>query len=144
MNQDTLLQCFCYIASLASLAYTFTTLHTLQYSMRNHDNNNNNTTGPQDHDSINLSASSSTHNTPPTTSTLENIEKTNSRWTENEVNLLLDYVEANCILTTARGLNMKKSEFNRARVMVKTKDATQCHSKWGRVSVFAIDENLYH
>ena len=63
------------------------------------DHDNNNTTGPQDHDLINLSALSSTYNTPATTSTLENIDKTNSWWTENEVNLLLDYVEANCVLT---------------------------------------------
>jgi len=125
MDQHALLQCFRYIISLASLACTFTTLHTIQYSMRDHNNNNNNTsTGPQDHDSIDLSASASNHDTPDTTSTSENTEKTNSWWTENEINLLLDYIEANCILTTARGLNLKKSEFNKARAMVKSKDAT--------------------
>ena len=142
MDRHTLLQRFRYIMSLASLAYTFTTLHTIQYSMRDHDDNN--TTGPPDHHSANLSASSSTHDTPAATSTSENIEKTNSRWTETEVNLLLDYVEANCILTTARGLNMKKSEFNKARAMVKSKDASQCHYKWGHVSISVIDENFYH
>jgi len=140
MDQDSLLQRFRYVLSLASLAYTFTILHTIQYSMRDHniDNNNNTTTstGPEDYDSTNFSASSTTHDTPTTTNTSENIEKTNSRWTENEVNLLLEYVEANCILTTARGLNMKKSEFNKARAMVKSKDASQCHYKWGHVSVF--------
>ena len=96
--------------------------------MQDHDNNNNTTsTGPQEHDSTNFSALSSTHETLATTSTSENIEKTNSRWTEHEVNLLLDYIETNCILTTARGLNLKKSEFNKAQAIVKPKDASQCH-----------------
>jgi hypothetical protein len=132
MDQDTLLQHFHYIISLASLACTFTTLHTIQYSMRDHDNDNN-ITGPQDHDSINLTASSSTHDTPATTSTLENVEKT-SWWTEDEVNRLLDYIKANCILTTAQGTNMKKSEFNKAQAVVKLKNVAQCHYKWGHIS----------
>ena len=141
MDRHSLLQRFRYIISLTSLAYTFTTLHTIQYSMRDHDDNND-TTGP-DHDSTNPSASSSTHDTPAITSTSENVEKTSGQWTENEVKLLLDYVEANCVLTTARGLNMKKSEFNKARTMVKSKDASQCHYKWGHVCIFIIDENFY-
>jgi hypothetical protein len=66
-----------------------------------------------------------------TTATTQNpgSEKTSGRWTTAEINLLLDYVEANCVLTTARGLNLKKSQFNKTRDTVKTKDANQCHYK---------------
>ena len=143
MDQHSLLQCFWYIISLASLAYTFTILHTIKYSMQDHDNNNNTTsTGPQEHDLTNFSALSSTHETLATTSTLENIEKTNSQWTEHEVNLLLDYIETNCILMTAWGLNLKKSEFNKAWAIVKSKDMSQCHYKWGHVSIFIINEDF--
>ena len=134
MDRHTLLQRFRYVISLASLAYTFTTLHTIQYSMRDHDENNNTTAQtPPDLDSTSYS---STHNTPATTSISENIEKTSNRWSETEINLLLDYVEKNSILTTARGLNLKKSEFNKARDTVKSKDAGQCHYKWGKVCIF--------
>jgi hypothetical protein len=56
----------------------------------------------------------------------------------DEIHLLLDYVEANCVLTTVRGLNLKKVHFNKARDMVKTKDAGQCHYKWGHVHLFFI------
>lgn len=103
--------CPCIFISLASLACTFTTLHMIQYSMRDHNNNNNNntSTGPQNHDLIDLSASASNYDTPNTTSISKNTKKTNSWWTENKINLLLDYIEANCILTTAWGTNMKKS-----------------------------------
>jgi hypothetical protein len=106
--------------------------------MREHDYENDTTTqSPQlDHDSTHPSASSSTANdTPATTSTSENLDKTSGRWTENEIKLLLDYVEENCTLTTARGLNLKKSEFNQAHATVKSKDANQCHYKWGHVHI---------
>ena len=140
MDRQILIRRFRHIISLASLAYAFTILHTIQYSMRDHDNLNDDTTAQLetagDHDSTNFSASS-THNTvnTPTASASENLEKT-SKWTEAEVKLLLDYVEANCILTTARGLNLKKSEFNRASAVVRTKDSNQCHYKWGNVGFF--------
>jgi sRNA-binding regulator protein Hfq len=55
---------------------------------------------------------------------------------QSEIKLLLDYVEANCILTTAQGLNLKKSEFDKAHVMVKSKDVNQCCYKWGHVISF--------
>jgi hypothetical protein len=139
---DGLIQHFRHVISFASLAYTFTTLHTIQYSMRDHCDSNNTTA--QDHDSTNFSTSSSTQDTPASVSTSENIEKTSGRWTESEVVLLLDYVEANCVLMTARGLSLKKSEFNKARATVKSKDAAQCHYKWGHVRFFVINKCFHH
>ena len=143
-TRHTLLQRFHQIISLASLAYTFTTLHTIQYSMRDHDYNNNTAQTQQDHNSMNLSAS--TYDTPPTTGTSETIEKStgSSRWTETEIKLLLDYVEENCTLTTARGLNLKKSEFNKAREIVKSKDTSQCHYKWSHVCIILIDKSSHN
>jgi hypothetical protein len=35
---------------------------------------------------------------------------------------------------------MKKSEFNKAHDTVKSKDAAQCHYKWGHVDIFIIIE----
>lgn len=147
MDRHTLLDRFRSITSLASLAYTFTILHTIQYSMRDHDNNNNTTAQtPQDNDSTNQSTSM--YDSPATTSMSETIEKSSAsgRWTDDEVKLLLEFVEANCTLTTARGLNLKKSEFSKARTMVKSKDSTQCHYKWGRVrnTIFIIDKGRFH
>ena len=95
----------------------------------------------QDHgcDLSDHSALTFTHNTQPTTtSTSKSIKKTSSWWTDNEIMLLLNYVESNCTLTTARGLTLKKSEFNKACATVKSKDATQCHYKWGQVCVFQV------
>ena len=137
MDKHTLLQQFHYITSLPSLAYTFIILHTIPYAMRDHDIDNNITTStqpPQLNCSTNPSTSSSAHDT-PTTSTSENLEKTSGWWTKTEINLLLDFVEGNCILTSARGLNLKKSEFNKACTIVKSKDANQCHYKWGHVCI---------
>ena len=75
MDNHTLLQQFRYILSLASLAYTFTTIHTLQYAMNNNNcNRNHNITtqpipGPSDQANPSASApSSSTQATPSTTS----------------------------------------------------------------------------
>ncbi|KAF8221168.1 hypothetical protein L208DRAFT_1329698, partial [Tricholoma matsutake] len=93
----------------------------------------NNTAQTTDHNSTNFSASSSTQETPSNISTSENSEKSSGRWTESEITLLLDYVEANCVLTTPQGLNLKKSEFNKACATVKSKDASQCHYKWGHL-----------
>jgi hypothetical protein len=80
---DTLMKHFRQIISFASLAYTFTTLHTLQYySMRD---NNITDQMTEDHDSTNFSASSSTHNTPASisgTDATEIIEKSSSRWSD--------------------------------------------------------------
>ena len=38
----------------------------------------------------------------------------------------------------SRGTNLKKSGFNKAHDMVKSKDAAQCHYKWGHVSTFTL------
>ena len=147
MDKHTLLQRFPYLTSLASLAYTFTTLHTIQYAMRDHDNDTITQLpqGPQpDHDATNPSASSSAPRDTSTTtgSASENLEKT-SRWTENEIKLLLDYVEGHCVLTTARGLSLKKADFNKARTVVKSKDASQCHYKWSHVRIFIINVRFH-
>jgi hypothetical protein len=133
-------QRFRYIVSLASLAYTFTVLHAIQYSMDDHHDDGSTTQNPQDHDSTNHSTLSSTNDTLATTSVVETAEKSSKQWTEHEIDLLLQYVEQNCVLTTPRGLNLKKTDFNRASNMIKTKDAGQCKYKWGSVSIFIIDK----
>jgi hypothetical protein len=108
--------------------------------MQDHDDND---TITQDHDPLNQSSAStqtSTHNTQPATTSTS--KKTSGRWTDNEIKLLLDYVESNCTLTTARGLTLKKSEFNKAHATVKSKDATQCHYKWAQVRILIINAML--
>ena len=84
LDRHTLLKRFRYITLIASLAYTFTVLHTIQYSMQDHDDNNNTTTQiPQDHDS---SQATSTYDSPATTGTsmlkTTDFEKNSSQWTE--------------------------------------------------------------
>jgi hypothetical protein len=144
-RHTTLIQRFRHIISLASLAYAFTILHALQYSMRDQDNLNDDDDGTAQ-TATNFSASSThdTVDTPPTASTSENVasEKANSRWTDDEIKLLLDFVEANCVLTTNRGLSLKKSQFTQAHATVKTKDASQCHYKWGRVIFFSFYQQI--
>ena len=146
-RHTTLINHFSHVISPASLAYAFTILHTVQYSMREHGDNNLNDnddgTAQTAEDSTNFSTSSThdTVNTLPTASTSENVERANNRWTDNEVRLLLDYVESNCILMTGRGLNLKKTQFNQAHATVKTKDAGQCHYKWNHVSFFLFINN---
>ena len=142
-TRHTLLQRFHQIISLASLAYTFTTLHTIEYSMQDHNYNNNTAQTQQDHNSTNLSAF--THDTPPTTGTSETIKKStgSSQWTENEIKLLLDYVKENCTLMTAQCLNLKKLEFNKAHEIVKLKDVSQCYYKWSHVCIILINK-IFH
>ena len=60
------------------------------------------------------------------------------QWTDNEVKLLLDFVERNCTLMTTQGTNLMKSDFNKAHTLVKLNDASQCHYKWRHVSFFII------
>ena len=60
----------------------------------------------------------------------------------DEIWLLLGYVEAHCVFTTVKGVNLKKSEFTKASDVVKTRTVTQCHTKWGRVSGFVIEQNF--
>ena len=144
-HTPSLMQQFRHIISLASLACTFTTLHTLQYMQDHSQADNDNTTAQttEDHDLTTFPASSSTHNAPVST---ENTEKASasSRWTESEITLLLDYIEANCVLMTSRGLTLKKTAFNKARDTVKTKDASQCHYKWGHARIFIFEKCFHH
>lgn len=138
MEGPSLVQRFRYIVSLASLAYTFTILHAIQYSMQAQGQE------PQDDDpqsmtedySTHRSASLSTHDTPATTSAAGTSEKTSNRWTDQEINLLITYVEGNCVLTTKRGSILKKSQFNKASGFISLKDAGQCQYKWGHVRIF--------
>ena len=149
MDNHTLLQQFRYILSLASLAYTFTALHTIQYYTMANSNRRSATTQPTPPDPshpTNPSASASSSGsqaTPATTSAPINQEKNNGRWTDEEIKLLLDYVSANCALTTARGLSLKKTAFSQAHAIVKTKDASQCHYKWGNVRIIIIHDSFY-
>ena len=65
-------------------------------------------------------------------------EKTGGQWNDQEINLLLNYVRQNCTLMTSRDTNLKKSDFNKAHDMVKSKDTAQCHYKWGHVSTLTL------
>jgi hypothetical protein len=121
-NRHSLTEPFRNIITLASLAYTFTTIHTLQYYMRNL-NNDTNAPNLLDNESIALS---SVQNAPAATGI---VEKTSGRWRDSEIKLLLHYVETKCTLTTASGLSLKKSQFNGAHEIVKTKNRDQCHCK---------------
>ena len=137
MDGPSLVQRFHSLVLLASLAYTFTILHAIQYSMLNHDDSTT-TQNPQTHDSTHYSASSSTNDTLAASNTAGSAEKTGGQWNNQETNLLLNYVERNCTLMTSRGTNLKKYDFNKAHDMVKSKDAAQCHYKWGHVSTFTL------
>ena len=140
----TLRRQFRHIVSLASLAYIFFAIHTIQYSLLDHDmddtgNNFEDQSGWQETSHSDLT---STHNTSNPVDTSTSNSGRASRWTDQEISLLLDYVEASCLLNTARGLNLKKSQFNKARDTVKSKDATQCQYKWGHVSIY-INDGVY-
>ena len=129
-TRRALIRNFRQILSIASVAYTFTSLHTLQYAMRSHEDDN-----PVPDNTIDNSTM--TQNTPDDASiTASSNVPSSGRWSSDEIWLLLAYVEANCVFTAAKGINLKKSEFNKARETVKTKTAGQCHYKWGHVSVF--------
>lgn len=141
----SLIQCFREIISLASLAYAFSSIHAIQYSMLDHNMDTTDDTDDQnlqDNDMASHSGSTSTgtHNPPTIPNTSSSSEKTSGRWTDDEIHLLLDYVSVNCTLNTPRGLSLKKSEFNKARNIVKSKDPSQCHYKWNHVRVQFIDE----
>ena len=158
----TLVRQFRQVVFLASLVCAFSTIHAIQYySQLDHDsdmdesdqddtgNNNedmddtdNNNEDINDTDNNNeyhnlqstcYSDYTSIHDTSNPADTSSNSGKANGRWTDQEISLLLDYIEENCSLHTPRGLNLKKSQFNKARDTVKSKDASQCHYKWGHV-----------
>jgi hypothetical protein len=91
---DPLTEPFRNIITLASLAYTFTTVHTFQYYMHNL-NNDTNAPNLPDNKSI---ASSSVQNALTVTGIAR---KTSGCWTDDEIKLLLHYVKSKCTLTTA-------------------------------------------
>ena len=133
MDAHTLRQQFRHVVSLASLAYIFSCIHAIQYSLLDHDMDDNSTSNQE----TSHSDFTSTHDTsyPADTSSNSGKANTTGRWTDQEITLLLDYIEAHCPLSTSRGLSLKKTQFNKARDTVKSKDASQCHYKWGHVRI---------
>ena len=132
----TLVQQFRHVVSLASLAYIFSGIHAIEYSSVDYDMDSVDT---EDHNhSTSHSGFTSTPDTSNPADTASSSGKASGRWTDQEITLLLDYVEAHCNLNTARGLNLKKTEFNKAHDTVKSKDASQCHYKWGHVCIYTI------
>jgi len=149
------------VVSLASLAYIFSGIHAIQFSLRNL-----NTDSDYDSDSESDSDMDTGDNTEdpthpshsrdaphsdftPTSSNPADISTSTSnpgkanasasgRWTDQEISLLLDYIEGNCPLTTSRGIGLKKTHFNKAHETIKSKGASQCHYKWKNVSNYVV------
>jgi hypothetical protein len=138
-TQQRLVQ-FRLIVSLASLAYVFSAIHAIQYSALQVDD---------DSDIINSDSGSDSdmdeNNTVNTEDPADTFGKSSGRWTDQEISLLLDYIEAKGLLNTTRGLTLKKAQFTQAQELVKSKDAMQCHYKWGHVHIrMIIDYILSH
>lgn len=131
------------ILSLASIAYIFSAIHAIQYSALGYDSDTTDIDSP-DSDIVDSDSDMENNNTVNTEDQAETSAsgKKGGRWSEQEITLLLDYVESQCSLNTARGLTLKKSQFNKARDTVKSKDAGQCHYKWNHVCILIIDEVL--
>ena len=121
---------FCHVVSLASLAYIFSGIHALQYSLNqldydtmddNHADNQLEENAPSTShlDLTQAGASTPSHDTSYPVDAGNLKASANGCWTDQEITLLLDYVEANCSLS--RGLNLKKSQFNKACDTVKSK-----------------------
>jgi hypothetical protein len=129
-HTNTLLRRFRHIVSLASLAYIFSAIHAIQFSLLDinmDDDTGNNTvdTGSEDQSGWQNSDFISTNET----SSNSGKTKDSGRWTDREISLLLDYVEAHCPLNTKKGLNLTKTQFNKAGETIKSKDYNQCHYK---------------
>ena len=144
MGAHTLTRQFRHVASLASLAYIFSGIHALQYSLLASDYNSDMDDNSEDHNQQESALTSnldltSAHDTSNHADTSSNSGRASGRWTDQEINLLLDYVEAHCHLNMSRGLSLKRSQFNKARDMIKSKDASQCHYKWGHVRIHIIN-----
>ncbi len=146
MDPRILVQQFREIVSLASIAYTLTTLQVISAAINNpdslrlvepiddHYHNSDMETESVTGMSTASTASATSNTTPPSAGTTE--QRTNRYWTHDEILLLLDHVEKCCTLTTARGTNLKASEFRQASTTIKTRTASQCHYKWGQVRRF--------
>ena len=149
IETNTLMRHFRNVVSLASLAYIFSGIHAIQYSLLQLEaasdyNMDDSDTGNNNHNLQEPGNASSSHTSNPA-DTSSNSWKASGCWTDQETSLLLDYVEAHCPLNTSRGLNLKKTHFNKAREVVKSKDASQCYYKWGHVHMLHIldsDEGL--
>ena len=145
MDSHTLAKQFRHVVSLASLAFIFSSIHAIQYSLLDSDydtsmENTENPTSSQDNASTvhsNLTSTPS-HNTSNSNPADTSSSSAKGRWSDQEINQLLSYVEANCPLNTSWGINLKKTHFNQAHVSIKTKDASQCEYKWGNVRLFII------
>ena len=143
MDAHTLIRQFRHVVSLASLACVFSGIHTIQYSLLDHDMMDDiEDCNLQENHSTSHSGFTSTPGTSNPADTSGNSGKPSGYWTDQEITLLLDYVKTHCSLDTPRGLNSKKTQFNKAQDTVKSKDASQCHYKWGHVHRSIINEGL--
>jgi hypothetical protein len=130
--QQRLVQ-FRLIVSLASLAYVFSAIHAIQYSALQVDDDSGSDSDMDENNTVNTEDPADTSG------------KTSGRWTDQEISLLLDYIEAKGLLNTTRGLTLKKAQFTQAHEFVKSKDAMQCQYKWGHVRIrMIIDYILSH
>ena len=150
MDPHTLAKQFRHVVSLASLAFIFSSIHALQYSLLDYDatmENSENQTSPQDNAStshLNFTSTPS-HDTSTSNPADTSSSSVKGRWTDQEINQLLTYVEAHCPLNTSRGISLKKTHFNKAHTFIKTKDASQCEYKWGNVciSIYLLSTMVY-
>lgn len=137
----TLLRQFRQAVSLASLAFVFSAIHAIQYSLLDSDYD------MEDHPQETSHSDTSTHadTSNPAADTSSNSEKASAsgRWTDQEISRLLDYVEANCPTNASNGVSLKKTHFNKASDTVKSKNASQCHYKWGHVCISSIIDEVY-
>ena len=142
MDTHALAQHFCHVISLASLAYISSGIYAIQYSSVNYnmDGINIKDHNPQENDSTSHSGFTSTPDTSDPADTASSSGKASGCWTDQEITLLLDCVEVHCSLNTTRGLNLKKTQFSKAHNTIKSKDALQCHYKWGHVCMYIIDK----
>ena len=131
MDAHTLIQQSHHIVSLASLACVFSGIHTIQYSLLDHDMDDIEDHNLQENDSTSHSGFTSTPDTSNPANTSSNSGKASGHWTDQEITLLLDHVEAHCSLNTLRGLNLKKTQFNKAHDTVKAKDSKLSVLRWG-------------
>ena len=135
MDTHTLMRQFCHIVSLASLAYIFSAIHAIQYSLleSDYDTMDPNGEDPTHHTLQETAAStsysdftSSTPNTSNPANTSSSSGKASGRWTDQEITLLLNYVEAHCSLNTSRGLNLKKA--NSTKLVTRSSQKMLCNA----------------
>jgi len=146
------------VVSLASLAFIFSSIHALQYSLRDYDTGTSmdDTENPQD--TVGASTSHSNFTSTPSQDTTQastsnpaefsstgksgKAAAASGRWSDLEITQLLDYIQEHCSLNTSSGLSLKKTCFNQASDTLKSKTAAQCRNKWNNVRIFIINEGL--